>query len=84
MLKTLAMTSLGVALACGSAGLASAQILMPRALNYYQMGPGYYFPPDQLYEGRSLYRPEDPSTFYNGSDEKGYPSGDPQNPPSSG
>ncbi len=31
-------------------------------------------------EGRSIYRMEAPSTFYGGTDERGYPSGEPQNP----
>jgi hypothetical protein len=37
--------------------------------------PGY-----RLREGRSIYRMEAPSTFYYGTDERGYPSGEPQNP----
>jgi hypothetical protein len=37
--------------------------------------PGY-----RLREGRSIYRMEAPSIFYYGTDERGYPSGEPQNP----
>ena len=37
--------------------------------------PGY-----RLWEGRSIYRMQAPGTFYGGTDERGYPSGEPQNP----
>jgi hypothetical protein len=35
-------------------------------------------------EGRSIYWMEAPGTFYGGTDERGYPTGDPQNPRTGG
>ncbi len=83
MLKLLATASLFFAFAFGTAAIAVAQVMtppdptgtsfvLPRAVAGY---PGY-----RLVEGRSIYRMEAPGTFYGGTDERGYPSGEPQNP----
>ncbi|WGJ13704.1 hypothetical protein QEV83_13540 [Methylocapsa sp. D3K7] len=79
MLKIIALITLGAALACGTSAVASPRVIVPAA-PYVFPGAEYGYPDDGMIEGRSIYRMEDPSTFWGGSDEKGYPSGDPQNP----
>ncbi len=73
MNKLIALACL--AISCGMATAASAQTLPPDARYGIQTSPPY-----PVYEGRSIYRLEDPSAFWSGADEKGYQSGDPQNP----
>lgn len=51
--------------------------LEPPATRYVLPEPPIGYP---VYEGRSVYRMSDPGAFFNGSDEKGNPSGLPQNP----
>jgi hypothetical protein len=82
MLKLLAIGSLGFALVCGAAGLASAKtIVSPHPHSrYLPHGEMDNYAAGGLLEGRSIYKMEDRSTFYGGSDERGYMSGDPQNP----
>jgi hypothetical protein len=83
MLKLLATTSLFFAFTLGTAAMAVAQTMPPPSPPYTRYVlpdvvaayPGY-----RLWEGRSINRMEAPSTFYGGSDERGYPSGEPQNP----
>lgn len=82
MLKIIEISILGLAFVFGTATVASARMVTPPGppdSRYVFPGPDLYYG-DGLYEGRSIYRYEDPGTFYGGSDEKGYPSGDPQNP----
>jgi hypothetical protein len=83
MLKTLTVAILGSVLVCGMTAMAVAQMMPPLSSTGTRYvlpdavagSPGY-----RLREGRSIYRMEAPSTFYGGSDERGYPSGEPQNP----
>lgn len=79
MLKIIALITLGSALAYGTSAVASPRVIEP-ATPYVFPGAEYGYPVDGMIEGRSIYRMEDPATFWGGSDEKGYPSGDPQNP----
>ncbi len=79
MLKIIALITLGSALAYGAPAVASPRVIEPVA-PYVFPGAEYAYPADGMIEGRSIYRMEDPATFWGGSDEKGYPSGDPQNP----
>ncbi len=83
MLKLLATASLFLAFTFGTAAMAVAQTMTPPS----PPGTRYVLPAEvagnpgyRLREGRSIYRMEAPSTFYGGSDERGYPSGEPQNP----
>jgi hypothetical protein len=83
MLKLLAIGSFGLALASGTALMASA-----KTITHHRPPDSRYVVPDEmdnyatygLIEGRSMYRMEDPGTFYDGTDERGYMSGDPENP----
>jgi hypothetical protein len=83
MLKLLATTSLFFAFTLGMTAIAVAQAMPPPSApsTRYELPdavagyPGY-----RLLEGRSIYRMEAPSAFYYGTDERGYPSGEPQNP----
>ncbi|MDQ6867957.1 MAG: hypothetical protein M3178_05985 [Pseudomonadota bacterium] len=87
MLKTLTAAILGLALVCGVAATASAKPLTtpsPPNTRYILPGTPDSYAADRLWEGRSIYRMEAPSTFYGGSDERGYPSGEPQNPRTGG
>ncbi len=79
MLKVIGLITLGSAIACGTSALASPRVIAPGA-PYVFPGAEYGYPANGMIEGRSIYRMEDPSTFYDGSDEQGYQSGDPQNP----
>ncbi len=83
MLKTFAVVILGPALTCGVAATASAKTLTtpsPPNIRYILPGTPDIYSGDRVWEGRSIYRMEAPSTFYYGTDERGYPSGEPQNP----
>ena len=83
MLKTLIAAILGSALVCGVAATASAKTLTtprPPTTRYILPGTPDSYSADRLREGRSIYRMEAPSTFYYGTDERGYSSGEPQNP----
>lgn len=77
MIKFLALACLGIS--CGMVTAASAQALSPPSPPDARYGIAIS-PPYPVYEGRSIYRMEDPGAFWSGSDEKGYQSGDPQNP----
>lgn len=81
MIKVLGIASICAGLGYWMIGSAFAQIYSPpmRAPETrYALPPIDVGPP--IDEGRSIYRREDPEAFYNGSDEKGYPSGLPENP----
>lgn len=68
---------------CGMAPSAFAKNLGPPAPpnNHYVLpGAAAGYPADRVGEGRSIYQMEAPSTFWYGSDERGCPSGEPQNP----
>ncbi|MGI8570398.1 MAG: hypothetical protein ACR2KT_15775 [Methylocella sp.] len=83
MLKLHATASLFFAFTFGTAAMAVAQAMPPPSppgTRYVLPGAVAGDPGNRLQEGRSIYRMEAPSTFYGGSDERGYPSGDPQNP----
>ena len=80
MLKILATASLFFASTLGMTAMAVAQTIPP----FSSIGTRYVLPGAvggyRLREGRSIYRMEPPSTFYYGTDERGDPSGEPQNP----
>ena len=83
MLKILATASLFFASTLGMTGMAVAQPIPP----FSSIGTRYVLPDGaagypgyRLQEGRSIYRMEPPGTFYYGTDERGDPSGEPQNP----
>jgi hypothetical protein len=83
MLKILATASLFFASTLGMTAMAVAQTIPPfSSIGTHHVLPdgvvGY--PGYRLQEGRSIYRMEPPSTFYYGTDERGDPSGEPQNP----
>jgi hypothetical protein len=62
---------------------AVAQTMMPpkaTGTRYVLPGAAVGDPGHRLQEGRSIYKMEAPSTFYSGTDKRGYPSGEPQNP----
>ena len=83
MLKFLATTSLFFAFTFGMTAMAVAQAMTPPnppSTRYVLPGAAAGYSPDRLREGRSIYRMEPPSTFYFGTDERGYPNGEPQNP----
>jgi hypothetical protein len=83
MLKLLAPASLFFAFTIGTAAMAVAQAMPPPNppnIRYILPGAVAGYPADRLWEGRSIYRMEAPGTFYYGTDERGYPSGEPQNP----
>jgi hypothetical protein len=88
MLKTLTVAILGPALVCGVAATASAKTLTttpsPPNTRYVLPGTPDNSSADRLWEGRSIYWMEAPGTFYGGTDERGYPSGEPQNPRTGG
>ena len=87
MLKTLTIAILGSALVCGVAATASAKPLTtpsPPNTRYILPGTPDSYSADRLWEGRSIYWMEAPGTFYYGTDERGYPTGDPQNPRTGG
>ena len=79
MIKFIVMACLGISFACGMGTTASAQNLGPPLPPDARYGIATS-PPYPVYEGRSIFRMEDPGAFWSGSDEKGYQSGDPQNP----
>jgi len=82
MLKLLA-TALFFAFTLGTTALAVAQTIPPPnppSIRYILPGAADSYSSDRLREGRSIYRMEAPSIFYYGTDERGYPSGEPQNP----
>ncbi|HEX3497373.1 MAG TPA: hypothetical protein VHT02_09435 [Methylocella sp.] len=83
MLKLLGAASLFFAFTFDTAAIAGAQVMTPpdpTGRSYVLPGAVAGYPGDRLLEGRSIDRTEAPSTFYGGSDERGYPSGEPQNP----
>jgi hypothetical protein len=87
MLKTLTVAILGPALVCGGAATASANTLTipsPPNTRYILPGTPDSYSADGLREGRSIYWMKAPGTFYGGTDERGYPTGDPQNPRTGG
>ena len=73
---TLGMTAIAVAQMIPPPSPPGTSYVLPGAVSGY---PGY-----RLWEGRSIYRMEAPSSFYYGTDERGYPTGDPQNPRTGG
>ncbi|MGH6811762.1 MAG: hypothetical protein ACREDM_05260 [Methylocella sp.] len=82
-MKPYVICVLGCGLVCGLTATVSAQAIPPPNppnMRYLLPGapPGY--PVDRLPEGRSIYQSEDPSRFPNHVDERGYPSGMPENP----
>ena len=83
MLKLLAIASLLFAFTFGMTAMAVAQMMTPPSppsIRYVLPGAVGGNPDDRLREGRSVYRMVAPSSFYYGTDERGYPSGEPQNP----
>ena len=83
MLKVLATASLFFAFTFGTVEMAVAQTMpppSPPSIRYVLPGAVVGYPGYRLREGRSIYQMVAPSTFYYGTDERGYPSGDPQNP----
>ncbi len=82
MLKQLATASLFLAFAFGMTAMAIAQALTPPSppnTRYELPGGAAGYPADRPREGRSIYRMEAPGTFYFGTDQRGYPTGEPQN-----
>jgi hypothetical protein len=83
MLKFLAAVLLFFAFTFGMTAMAAAQAMPPPNppnIRYIVPGAVAGYPADRLSEGRSIYRMEAPGTFYYGTHERGYPSGEPQNP----
>ena len=83
MLKTLTLATLGSVLVCCTAATASAKTKPPPSppnARHELPSAAARYPADRLPEGRSIHRMQAPSTFYYGTDERGYPTGDPQNP----
>ncbi len=83
MLKFLAAVLLFFAFTFGMTAMAVAQTMpSPKApgTRYVLPGAAAGGPGHRLQEGRSIYKMEAPGTFYYGTDERGYPSGEPQNP----
>ncbi len=81
MIKIVGLASLCAGLGCATMGSALAQAYSPAKdppATRYMLPPIEVNPP--INEGRSIYRMEDPSAFFNESDEKGYHSGLPENP----
>jgi len=79
MIKMLGIAGLCAGLGYGMVGSTFAQSYPPMApptTRYLLPGAPVY----PIYEGRSIYRRTEPGAFYNESDEKGYPSGHPENP----
>ena len=70
-------------LVCGMAPSAFAKNLgspAPPNNRYALPGAAAGYPADRLGEGRSIYQMEAPGTNWYGVDERGYPSGLPENP----
>ena len=87
MLKLLATASLFFAFTFGMTAIAVAQAMTPPSppnIRYELPNAAAGHPADGSREGRSIYRMEAPSTFYGATDERGYPSGEPQNPRTGG
>jgi len=83
MLKPLTVAILGPGLIFGMAATASAKTLTtpsPPNTRYVLPGAPDSYSADRLREGRSIYWMEAPGTFFGGTDERGHPSGEPQNP----
>ena len=83
MLKLLATASLFFAFTLGMTAIAVAQTMpppIPPGTRYVLPDAVAAYPGYRLWEGRSIYKMEAPGTFPGGSDERGYPSGEPQNP----
>jgi hypothetical protein len=83
MLKLLAIASLLFAFTFGMTATAVAQTITspsPPSVRYVLPGAVGGYPDDRLREGRSIYRMVAPSSVYYGTDERGYLSGEPQNP----
>src|ERR1700720_866285 len=83
MLKLLVTALLFFAFTLGMTALAVAQTIPPPnppSIRYILPGAADSYSADRLGEGRSIYRMEAPSVFYDGTEERGYPSGEPQNP----
>jgi hypothetical protein len=83
MLKFLAIGNFGLALFFGTAVVVSAKtITRPGPPHNHHVLPGAMdnYGAGGLIEGRSIYRMPEPGTFHGGTDERGYPSGEPQNP----
>jgi hypothetical protein len=84
MLKLIVTASLFFVFTLGMTAMAVAQTMTPPKAT----GTRYYVLPGaaagdsghRLQEGRSIYKMEAPGTFYSGTDERGFPSGEPQNP----
>ena len=72
---TFGMTAIAVAPALAPPSPPSIRYELPNAAGYPAVGFG---------EGRSIYRMGTPATFYGATDERGYPTGDPQNPRTGG
>ena len=70
-------------LVCGLVPSAFAKNLGPPAPannRYVLPGGAAGYPAERLPEGRSIYQMEAPRSFWYGVDERGYPSGLPENP----
>jgi hypothetical protein len=83
MLKLLPVASLLFAFALRMTELTFAQTIAPPSppnIRYVLPGAAAGYSADRPREGRSIYRMEAPSTFYYGTNERGYPGGKPQNP----
>ncbi|MGH6934710.1 MAG: hypothetical protein ACRED2_00755 [Methylocella sp.] len=83
MLKLLPIASLLFAFTFGMTETVIAQTVAPPNppnIRYVLPGAAAGYSADRPREGRSVYRMEAPSAFYYGTDEGGYPSGEPQNP----
>ncbi len=83
MLKLLPIPSLPFAFALGMTEMAFGQTIAPPnppSIRYVLPGAAAGYSADRPREGRSIYRMEAPSTFYYGTDERGYSGGKPQNP----
>lgn len=86
MLKFLATASLFFGFTFGMTAMAVAQAMTPPNppnIRYILPGAADSYSADRVGEGRSIYLMEAPATFY-GTDERGYPTGDPQNPRTGG
>jgi hypothetical protein len=83
MLKLPVIAALLFAFTFGKSEIAIAQTMVPLnppAVRYVLPSAAAGYSADRLREGRSIYRMEAPSAFYFGTDERSYPSGEPQNP----
>ena len=87
MLKLLATASLFFAFTFGVTAMAVAQAIPPPSppnTRYELPNAAAGHSADGFREGRSIYQMWAPGTFYGGTDERGYPTGDPQNPRTGG